>query len=282
MERPIWSRDRHPLIPFIGLFFFLLAAGTCMYVFVPDAKQYFVALLDHVFTLGAGCVATVMLGIIQKYVLRKPLTPRWEIAIFLCFVFFAGFQAWHDEYKEHVSAEQAKATSDRKLDDLTKPSLQPQMLRLFFAPSGEHGEDCLVTMIAAVVNRGAPSIATVSLIKVVSRDGKDFIVQTLPPTKQVELHTGGPSSPAQIYTDFLPRKLTSQPIPLNGQADGYMQFVVHGVSREEMRTPGTLFQLSVEDINKKTYTTQYRFSSSDETTLPDIKLLEKESGAKQQ
>ena len=45
-----------------------------------------------------------MLGLIQKYGLKKPLTVKWEVAILAAFVFFAGFQAWQDQYKENETS----------------------------------------------------------------------------------------------------------------------------------------------------------------------------------
>jgi len=54
---------------------------------------------DHAFTLLAGCALTVVINLIEKYVLggkRMPL--KVDIAVLLFFVFFASFQAWRDEY----------------------------------------------------------------------------------------------------------------------------------------------------------------------------------------
>lgn len=53
---------------------------------------------NHVVTLLAGCVVTVMLGLIEKYVLKRQLSLKWEIAILAVFVFFACFQTWRDEH----------------------------------------------------------------------------------------------------------------------------------------------------------------------------------------
>jgi len=78
--------------------------GT-MWWFVPGARSYFSCLLDHTITLLAGCGATVVLGLIEKHILRKPLSPKWEVVILGCFIFFAGFQAWKDQ---RVRAENAE------------------------------------------------------------------------------------------------------------------------------------------------------------------------------
>ncbi len=57
------------------------------------------AVWGHAVTLAAGCIVTVVLGIIEKRVLKRPISLRVEIGILLAFVFFACFQAWQDEYE---------------------------------------------------------------------------------------------------------------------------------------------------------------------------------------
>ena len=54
---------------------------------------------SHTATLAAGCVLTVLLVLFQKYVLKRPLSWRVDLAVFASFVFFASFQAWHDQYQ---------------------------------------------------------------------------------------------------------------------------------------------------------------------------------------
>jgi hypothetical protein len=61
----------------------------------------------HAITLAAGCVVTVVLGIIEKRVLRRPISLRVEIGILLAFVFFACFQAWRDQYEIAAKVNQA-------------------------------------------------------------------------------------------------------------------------------------------------------------------------------
>ncbi len=53
---------------------------------------------SHTVTLAAGCIVTVVIGLLEKYVLKRPISLRSEIAILLAFVFFACFEAWRDQY----------------------------------------------------------------------------------------------------------------------------------------------------------------------------------------
>ena len=75
------------------------------------------AVYDHLFTLLAGCVVTVVLNYIEKHTpLKGKITWKTDLAIVLLFVFFACFQAWHDEY---TKAEKLQSQLD------AKPAAQP-------------------------------------------------------------------------------------------------------------------------------------------------------------
>ena len=73
------------------------------------------AVWDHAFTLAAGCVVTVVVNLVEKHWMNgKKLPWKADLAILLGFVFFACFQAWHDEYKQVAS--------------LTRPAPQPSIV----------------------------------------------------------------------------------------------------------------------------------------------------------
>jgi hypothetical protein len=105
MDQPIWEIKNESRWPIVRLVLAILLGLAAMYKFVPEAKPYFEALLDHIFTLLAGCGATVMLGLLQKYVFQQPLSLKWELTILLAFIFCAGFQAWREEHQEATEAQ---------------------------------------------------------------------------------------------------------------------------------------------------------------------------------
>lgn len=55
---------------------------------------------DHAITLAVGCVVTVVMSLVEKHVLKRPVSLRAEVAVLLAFIFFACFQAWRDEYEK--------------------------------------------------------------------------------------------------------------------------------------------------------------------------------------
>ncbi|HEV2323156.1 MAG TPA: hypothetical protein VGS10_04295 [Terracidiphilus sp.] len=96
MEKRIWEQKESKW-PIIRLVAAICLALAIMYEFTSGAKLYFLTLWEHVSTLLAGCGATVVLGILQKYVFKKPLSLKWELTILAAFIFFATFQAWRDK-----------------------------------------------------------------------------------------------------------------------------------------------------------------------------------------
>jgi hypothetical protein len=69
-----------------------------------DLGIFIARLFDHLFTLLAGCVVTVVVGIIEKRILKRPISWRLDVYILLGFIFFAGFQAWQDQYHRAQTA----------------------------------------------------------------------------------------------------------------------------------------------------------------------------------
>jgi hypothetical protein len=87
-----------------------------------DLWLFLLGVWGHAITLAAGCVVTVMLGILEKRVLKRPISLKTEIGILLAFVFFACFQAWQDE---HIKAMRVQ----------TAPSVQITMPAITVPPA---------------------------------------------------------------------------------------------------------------------------------------------------
>ena len=56
------------------------------------------AVLNHFFTLAAGCAVTVAAEWSQRYWLKRERTWKLDLGLVLIFILFACFQAWQDQY----------------------------------------------------------------------------------------------------------------------------------------------------------------------------------------
>jgi hypothetical protein len=80
-----------------------------MHNFFVDLGTFSSAVWAHLFTLLAGCAATVIIGVIGKYFYKK-LTWKHDLVVFILFLFFACFQAWQDEHRNTTAVINDKST----------------------------------------------------------------------------------------------------------------------------------------------------------------------------
>jgi hypothetical protein len=223
-----------------------------MYKFVPEAHEYFIALLSYTFTLAAGCTATVMLGLIQKYVLKTPLTPKAEVAIFLAFVFFAGFEAWRDQHQVFV---EAKAN----LEALSQPQLNGDGLVLASTPIGSNGEDTLMIISGVIKNKGASTILQNWRVEMELPNGSRRIGQLVDIQQDIITFQG--SNP-EITTAKLPasswwpRRSVNQSVPPGGSLPGWIAAKFKGITNQELVSQRIKFFLFYQDINGKEWVTE--------------------------
>lgn len=210
----------------------------------------------HSITLLAGCVFTVMLGLLEKYALKRPLSVKAEVGILAGFVFFACFQAWQGEYTAKSLAEQGKTKAEQKFEELTVPKLKATIPSFFIAPVGEHAENTLLTVVVSITNTGAPSIADNFVVKV-HRDDRDYTIDFLPPPSgKVVLFSGNSknsNSAVLEHSDFLPDKAMSNPIPHGGAVVGFMQVVVDGLMFRDADTKETRLSVVFNDVTGTSY-----------------------------
>jgi hypothetical protein len=80
---------------------------------------------DHVFTLAAGCVLTVVINLIEKYALKGRRIPlKADLAILLAFLLFACFQAWRDQYQLAQAVKQQQPIVQVNVPPITVPPSQ--------------------------------------------------------------------------------------------------------------------------------------------------------------
>lgn len=249
MEGPIWADTRKSRKPIV---FALIAIGlaiAAMYRFVPDAPQYYSAIVNHTITLLAGCGATVVLGMLEKYIFKKPISFEWELAVLLAFVFFAGFQAWQDQYKKADTEHRARLAAE----DVSTPKLVAKINMVVVGKNSK--QQTVVSLIMTIVNHGAPSIANVNHMSVLLKDGKEVTPLLVIPTGK-DIHLERDKEPEMILLakDYLPEKAISSPIPKGGAVYGWMMYMLPGISNDEMDTPGGRIAMEFSDVDGRTFT----------------------------
>jgi hypothetical protein len=168
--------------------------------------------------------------IVERAVLKKafPIKLLWVVG-FAC-IFFAGFQAWHDEY--------AKTHPDLKLE-------------IEGSGLAENGGVYAAVVLAGVSNLGAvPSIAEKWTLKIQPALGATktidpmWIRQDIP----IELHTPDGKSLNFSSKDALYLKADSDPIPSGGKRSGILFFPLAEVPASVALNPRTRYQLGVHDV----------------------------------
>src|SRR5580658_2696752 len=134
-----------------------------------DIKDFFSALIGDWVSLmsGVASVALTIIGIARKW----EKVPRWTfwIAAAVCF-FLAATRIWTAEHRSFLQAEE-------ELDNLTKPQLELSIDRIAASYAkldvGEHAGEMFpaVSVIAHLVNNGAPSVADNWRLRTTLRDG---------------------------------------------------------------------------------------------------------------
>jgi hypothetical protein len=199
---------------------------------VNSFGAFLLAVVGNWFTLLAGCVATVMLALFEKYGLKRKLSVKVEIAVLLLFVFFATFQAWRSEYLK------------------TRPGLHLKVLAIDVGALQEGGQG-VITILADLSNLGAaPTIADNWHLRVVSPkgvqlfDGMPFALLQGKPFS----FTFGSAVVSYDPSDALYKKTVS-PITQGAKVTGFLLFVVpNTLDRQTILKVGTKLAVYCSDV----------------------------------
>jgi hypothetical protein len=201
---------------------------------------------SHTVTLFAGCVFTVVLGLIEKYGFKRRLSVKADIAVLLLFLFFACFQAWQDQYR---TAKNLQA----QMDSQSQPDLIP-WLGEGVAPSMKNASDSLITFSGEIKDKGAPTVLDHWGVTVSFPDGKKTTGDVLhtEPNDTVTLYGPHGEKQTTLYGshDFI-LSAAATPIPHNGSVTGWISARIVGLSANEILDKKATLTLSCEDINGK-------------------------------
>jgi len=110
----------------------------------------------------------------------------------------------------------------------------------------------------------------------------DIVGETIPPPKEkLRLFQGGPDSPSvEVPTsDYLPRKALANPVSTGGAVFGFLQAIVHGLSRRQITQKDTVIRLSFTDINGKKWSIEHIMTGKP-SPFPDLRGLEQQTRQK--
>jgi hypothetical protein len=110
-----------------------------------------------------------------------------------------------------------------------------------------------------IVNTGSPSAIRHWRLDVRTKDSKTYsgiFLDNL--QKPLPLKFEGKEIPT--YYEWLPEKSSSNPIPKGGRTFGFVVFAFEGVSESTLNSKGSLFRLSVRDVQDKEIICDYLMS----------------------
>ena len=218
-----------------------------LYLLFDDLGIYIKDVLSHWLLIMSG-VVSVTITFYEK--IRDSMSKYALYAIALICVFFAGFQAWQDQYRGRLE-------SDNKLIALTIPKLTAEITGVDVGtpPNKLRANDSLIAVWVRFRNLGAPTIVDKFYLEAILKDGRRVTATqySFGHTLRMENAPLGSAYRKNEFAfdsaEYLVRKVTETPIPTNGGAVGWIDGVLIGIPREQIKT----IILNFADINTKRY-----------------------------
>ncbi len=236
---------------------------------------------DHAFTLAAGCVLTVLVSLFQKHVRKRALPWKVDLVIFLSFIFFACFQAWHDEFVKEQTATSELATKVTPPTPVVvnvppvgrpevivtpsgeraqPPDIQPTVNYKFVAPAGRGERQALVFLALNVLNKGGQG-AISKMWFTMTLNGRVLhgVSPAMQDTDQPISFVVSPGHNAVLYWKDLWVHLTNEkPIPANSNVNPWIVLLFPDASMQDLVKGKAKITLYCVDVRgRKTSTTDY-------------------------
>jgi len=180
--------------------------------------------------------------------LKQQPTPRKiGVAIACSFLFLATFSAWHDQFRRSQ-----KAAGELILErERNSPQLTGTFMHTLAAPDPTTPNSLMVHIEFGVGNLGAPTILDEWRCEIVS-EGVTYKGEMLyiggTTTLFDELHT---TVLFQFTEDKALYRLAAVPISTGDRKIGWLRVRLRGISREQLFTLGTVWNVSFQDIKGK-------------------------------
>lgn len=226
----------------------------------------------HTITLLAGCLVTVLLTLVERHFRKgKPVPVPWDVAILLCFLFFACFQAWREEHIAKIEA----ASRVAHLEDQDTPKLAGDLASEgnFVSVAPATNSRSIVTISAMISNTGAPSIVTDFVPSVALASGKQVSAKVFIPQDDAVVlwkHGGHDKVVMQVGNE-LPIKGLQSPVAKGGAIIGFLTMLVDA-PLDQVLQPDTVISLSFKDIKGTPYSCSRKMGQ--QTDAMDLKHLQ--------
>lgn len=227
-----------------------------------ELKEFFLAVLDSwVEKVGIFLTIISVIEKIPRVKVRledKPIIERfvpvlWVIAAFC--VFWGFYSAWLVQYRARLQAE-------TDLKKLTIPYLAGEIRFESAASAGDKEQDSIFTLIVAIENHGAPSIAKNIIVTLKTSAGKTIGARILqPPNGPIKLLVDGQKGFEFQPSEFLLRQVGAEPIPTNGSREGFLVTLALGITKQEIFSGNTVAEITFSDIQGKPYKIEKRIGT---------------------
>ena len=186
--------------------------------------------LGHLVTLLAGCAVTVIMAVIEKRILKRAISLKLEIGVLICFVLFACFQTWRDQYTSSEWRRQRILTleqeAERKAPDFTG--------EIGGVGSAIWRNQTVIIVAINLENRGGTDSGVHAWKMSVKMDDGTIIQgePPIPPAKDLNLPLPEVKGGLLLKTDLYLPTTTMQPIRAGGATSGWFWSVFPTTTQE--------------------------------------------------
>jgi hypothetical protein len=216
---------------------------------------------DHAFTLAGGCLVTVLLGIIQKYVLRREVSWKVDIGVLLAFVLFACFQAWRDQYRAVLISNRETAAVNAKIDQLSKPDFTKFNVKQLWWIYLAKDDATIVSIHLSIINGGADSSVVNYHVHYTSPTLDQAAEQIYPANNPLRLPApmvGGKQQTFLFYPEDAIQNKTINPIKRGQQVEGRLLVELPGNRTAELGGGRSVFTITIKDYLGNQYVTHFQ------------------------
>jgi len=135
-----------------------------------------------------------------------------------------------------------------------RPVFVGRVHRFYCAPARHRKQDTVITELMSIDNTGSPSIAE-DFHTTIEVKGRWYTGEPIPRPAETLTLFGTNGRPLTVFkgSDYLPLVARISPIPTGGEAAGFMQWLVRGLTYSEACRPSTIVNVTYQDAYGNSY-----------------------------